>query len=189
MRPSLRSTTTHSPVRTLLICVGLAGLTLALYWRTAHYPFITYDDRLYVSENPHVLGGLTSSNVAWAFTTWHTGNWHPLTWLSLMLDAQLFGKNAGAFHLTNILLHAANAVLLFLVLRLLTPFDCSRRAVGDADATPARSAFHRDAATDEWRNTFVAAVFAVHPMHVESVAWISEHKDVLSALFFLLALA
>ena len=130
--------------------------------RAFHYPFITYDDRLYVSENPHVLGVLTWSNILWAFTTWHTGNWHPLTWLSLMVDAQFFGNNAGGFHLTNVLLHAVNSVLLFLVLRQLTGF--------------------------EWRSAFVAALFAVHPVHVESVAWISERKDVLSALFFILAL-
>jgi protein O-mannosyl-transferase len=148
--------------RTFLICLGLALLTLAMYWRALHYPFITYDDRLYVSENPHVLGGLTWSNIVWAFTTWHTGNWHPLTWLSLALDAQIFGSSAGGFHLTNVLLHAANAVLLFLVLRQLTRF--------------------------EWRSAFVAALFAIHPVHVESVAWISERKDLLSGFFFLLAL-
>ena len=148
--------------RTFLICAGLALITFALYWRALHFPFITYDDRLYVSENPHVLGGLNWSNIVWAFTTWHTGNWHPLTWLSLMLDAQLFGKNAGGFRLTNVLLHAANAVLLFLVLHQLTRF--------------------------EWRSAFAAALFALHPVHVESVAWISERKDVLSAFFFVLVL-
>jgi protein O-mannosyl-transferase len=148
--------------RTFLICLGLPLLTLALYWRALHYPFITYDDRLYVSENPHVLGGLMWSNIVWAFATWHTGNWHPLTWLSLVLDAQIFGSRAGGFHLTNVLLHAANALLLFLVLRQLT--RC------------------------EWRSAFVAALFALHPVHVESVAWISERKDLLSGFFFLLAL-
>ena len=147
--------------RTFLICLGLVLLTLAVFSRAAHYPFITYDDRLYVSENPHVLLGLSWSNIAWAFTTWHTGNWHPLTWLSLMLDAQFFGKSAGACHFTNVLLHAANSVLLFVILQ---QFTASR-----------------------WRSAVVAALFAVHPLHVESVAWISERKDVLSALFFLLA--
>ena len=148
--------------RALLICGSLAVLTFALYWRAAHYPFITYDDRLYVVENRHVLTGLKWSNIAWAFTTWHTGNWHPLTWLSLMLDAQLFGKSAGGFHLTNVLLHTANTLLLFLALRDLTK--------------------------SEWPSAFVAALFAIHPVHVESVAWISERKDVLSAVFFFLAL-
>jgi tetratricopeptide (TPR) repeat protein len=179
---ALRRSTSSAPTRrTFLICAGLAALTLALYWRATRFPFITYDDRLYVSENRHVLTGLSWSNFAWAFTSWHTGNWHPLTWLSLMLDAQLFGKSAGGFHLTNVLLHTANAVVLFLVLRRLSALDCSRRPAGDARAS------RRDAATD-WRSAFVAALFALHPVHVESVAWISERKDVLSAFFFLLAL-
>jgi cytochrome c-type biogenesis protein CcmH/NrfG len=162
VRPGPSSTGAYQGGRAFLIWAGLALLTIGLYWRALHYPFITYDDRLYVSENPHVLSGLAWSNIVWAFTTWHTGNWHPLTWLSLMLDAQLFGKNAGAYHLTNILLHAANAVLLFVVLQQFTK--------------------------STWCSAFVAALFAVHPMHVESVAWISERKDVLSALFFVLAL-
>jgi protein O-mannosyl-transferase len=174
-----------------VICAGLAFLTLAVFARAFHYPFITYDDRLYVSENPHVLGGLTWSNVLWAFTTWHTGNWHPLTWLSLIVDAQFFGNNAGGFHLTNVLLHMANSVLLFLVLRQLTAFPC-RRLGGDAGPShPPSHSFGvagRGAATAEWQSAFVAALFAVHPVHVESVAWISERKDVLSALLFLLAL-
>jgi hypothetical protein len=159
---SRRSTSSPLTRRTALICAGLVLLTFALYWRVLQYPFITYDDRLYVSENPHVLGGLTWGNISWAFTTWHTGNWHPLTWLSLMLDAHLFGTNASSFHFTNVLLHAANSVLLFVVLRRLTGV--------------------------EWQSAFVAALFALHPGHVESVAWISERKDVLSALFFFLAL-
>jgi tetratricopeptide (TPR) repeat protein len=146
----------------LAICVGLVLLTLALFWRAIHFPFITYDDRLYVSENPHVLTGLSWSNLAWAFTTWETGNWHPLTWISLMVDGQVYGKNAGGYHFTNVLLHAANSLLVFLVLRQLTGSQC--------------------------RSAFVAALFALHPLHVESVAWISERKDVLSAFFFLIAL-
>ena len=157
-----RSTTSALTRRTFLICAALALLTFALYSRALRFPFITYDDRLYVSENPHVLTGLNWSNFVWAFTTWHTGNWHPLTWLSLMLDAQLFGNSASGFHLTNVLLHTANAVLLFLILRQFTG--------------------------SQWRSAFVAALFALHPVHVESVAWISERKDVLSAFLFLLAL-
>jgi hypothetical protein len=163
--------------RTFSICLGLVLLTFALFFRVIYFPFITYDDQLYVADNAHVLTGLHWSNIAWAFTTWHTGNWHPLTWLSLMLDAQLFGRNAGGYHFTNVLLHLVNSVLLFLVLRLLTRFDCSRRPVGDARAS------HRDAATDVWRSALVAALFAVHPLPVESVAWVSERKDVQSALF------
>jgi tetratricopeptide (TPR) repeat protein len=168
VRPSERSTTTRALVETLAICLGLVLLTLALFFPAIHFPFITYDDRLYVTENPHVLTGLSWSNLAWAFTTWHTGNWHPLTWLSLMLDAQFFGKNAGGYHFTNVLLHAVNSLLLFLVLRQLT--DGPSRTGGI------------------WRSAFVAALFALHPLHVESVAWVSERKDVLSAFFFLLAL-
>jgi tetratricopeptide (TPR) repeat protein len=145
-----------------LICLGLALLTLALFFRASGFAFITYDDRLYVTDNPHVLSGLRWSNIAWAFTTWRAGNWHPLTWVSLMLDAELFGKSAGGYHFTNVLLHTANAVLLFLVLQQLTGHV--------------------------WRSAFVAALFAIHPLHVESVAWVVERKDLLSTLFFLLAL-
>ena len=185
MRPIAGSTTTRQRRRTWLICAGLALLTLALYWRALHFPFITYDDRLYVSENPHVLGGFKWSNIAWAFTTWHTGNWHPLTWLSLMLDAELFGNSAGGFHLTNVLLHAANAVLLFLVLRGMTGNNRAVAGIGDAGRDQRSRLQHKGSI---WRSAFVAALFAIHPVHVESVAWISERKDALSALFFLLVL-
>lgn len=154
--------------RTFSICLGLVLLTFALFFRVIYFPFITYDDQLYVADNAHVLTGLRWSNIAWAFTTWHTGNWHPLTWVSLMLDAQLFGRNAGGYHFTNVLLHVLNSVLLFLTLRELT----GRSRTGDV-----------------WRSALVAALFAVHPLHVESVAWVSERKDVLSAFFFLLAIA
>jgi tetratricopeptide (TPR) repeat protein len=156
-------TSTPPALSTLLICVGLVAVTLALFFPAIHFPFITYDDQLYVVDNAHVHTGLQWSNITWAFSTWHTGNWHPLTWFSLMADAQLFGKNAGAYHFTNVLLHAANSVLLFLALGQLTG--------------------------SQWRSAFVAALFAVHPLHVESVAWISERKDVLSAFLFLLAMA
>lgn len=140
----------------------IALATFALYSRTGGYPFIYFDDNRYLSENPRVLAGLTWSGVAWAFTTLQVSNWHPLTWLSHMLDVELFGMNAGAHHLVNAGLHAANAALLFAVLARMTG------AVG--------------------RSAFVAALFAVHPLHVESVAWIAERKDVLSTLFGLLAL-
>ena len=116
----------------------------------------------YVTHNPHVTGGLTWGNVGWAFRTGYASNWHPLTWLSHMLDAELYGLKPGGHHLTNLLLHTANAVLLFLLLRRLT------RA--------------------EWRSGLVAGLFALHPLHVESVAWVAERKDVLSAFFFLLTL-
>jgi Flp pilus assembly protein TadD len=145
-----------------LICALLGVLTLIVYWPVTRNGFIIYDDRQYVLENPHVLTGLTWANVAWAFTSFYAGNWHPLTWLSHTLDAQLSGARSFGPHLVNLLLHTVNTVLLFLALR---------RTSG---AT--------------WRSALVAALFALHPLHVESVAWIAERKDVLSGLFFLLTL-
>ncbi|HOX57564.1 MAG TPA: hypothetical protein P5205_02330 [Candidatus Paceibacterota bacterium] len=141
------------------------GLFLGTFWvflpaRT--FEFFRFDDPHYILDNPHVKAGLTFEGLAWAFRATHAGNWHPLTWLSHMLDCQLLGLSAGRFHLVNALLHAANATLLFLALRRLTG------AI--------------------WRSALVAGLFALHPLHVESVAWISERKDVLSALFFMLTL-
>ncbi|MEY2427489.1 MAG: protein O-mannosyl-transferase [Verrucomicrobiota bacterium] len=148
--------------RTLLICVLLGAATLAIYWPVVHYQFINFDDLGYIIQNPHVRSGFSGDNVGWAFTTGYGSNWHPLTWLSHMLDGQLFGLNAGGHHLVNLLFHTANTVLLFLVLRRMT------------GAT--------------WRSAFVAALFALHPLHVESVAWVAERKDVLSTFFFFLTL-
>ena len=126
------------------ICLLLAIGTLAVYLPARHFDYIAYDDPAYVTQNPAVQAGLTSAGVKWAFTTGHAGNWHPLTWLSHMLDVQLFGSGPAAPHVVNLLLHVANALLTFVVLRRLTG------AV--------------------WRSAIVAAVFAVHPLHVESVA-------------------
>jgi tetratricopeptide (TPR) repeat protein len=134
-------------------------VTFAPAWQNS---FVNFDDGLYVNENPFVGAGLTGLGFAWAWTTSHAANWHPLTWLSLMLDTQLFGPAPWGYHLTNVLLHLANTLLLFVLWRRLT-------------AAPLRSAA-------------VAALFAVHPLHVESVAWIAERKDVLSTFFGLLAL-
>ncbi len=153
---------TKIPAAPFLICLLLIAATLAVYWPVIHCDFLNYDDPLYFTSNPHVLKGLTPGGVVWAFTTGHASNWHPVTWLSLMLDAQMFGKGPIGPHLTNLLLHAANTMLLFLLLRRLT------------------------AAT--WRSALVAALFALHPLHVESVAWVTERKDVLSAFFGLLSL-
>ena len=147
----------------VLIYVALALTTLAVFWQLHNYDFINYDDPGYVSENAQVQAGLTCDSIIWAFTTGHAGNWHPLTWLSYMLDCQLFGTNPGWHHLTNLLLHIANTLLLFAVLKQMTGAL--------------------------WRSAFVAAVFALHPLHVESVAWISERKDVLSTLFWMLTMA
>jgi tetratricopeptide (TPR) repeat protein len=140
----------------------LALATLALYARVAWHPFIHFDDNRYVTENAQVQAGLTLAGLEWAFTTLHAANWHPLTWLSHMLDVQVFGLNPGAHHLVNAALHAANAAVLFLALARMT-------------GAPGRS-------------LAVAALFAAHPLHVESVAWVAERKDLLSTLFGLLAL-
>jgi tetratricopeptide (TPR) repeat protein len=148
--------------RPRLICLLLALLTLLLYLPVRQHEFIVYDDDLYVTENRMVQRGLTWDGVQWAFSTLHASNWHPLTWLSHMLDWELFGANPGAHHLINVLFHAANAVLLFLLISRLT--------------------------AALWPAAIVAALFAWHPLHVESVAWISERKDVLCAFLSLLAL-
>jgi tetratricopeptide (TPR) repeat protein len=153
----------HAFVVELAISVALAALTLLVYGRTGTFPFVAYDDGAYVFENQQVQGGLSAAGVRWAFTTFACANWHPLTWLSLQLDWQLFGGQPAGFHLTNVVLHTANTLLLFGVLTRLTG------AV--------------------WRSAVVAALFALHPLHVESVAWVSERKDVLSTLFWMLTLA
>jgi protein O-mannosyl-transferase len=148
--------------RTVLTCALLGAVTLAAFGPVLRNGFVSYDDRDYVTENPHTAGGLTWASAGWAFRTAHAGNWHPLTWLSHLADVVLFGLKAGGHHGTSLLLHGANAVLLFLLLQRLT------------------GAF--------WRSVCVAALFALHPLHVESVAWVAERKDVLSTLFFLLTL-
>ncbi len=147
----------------ILICLALILSTLSVFWQVRNFAFVNFDDNYYVYENPHVLNGLTWDGIIWAFTTPNIGNWLPLTWLSFMLDCQLFGANPGWMHLVNLLLHIANTLLLFAVLRKMTGAL--------------------------WSSAFVAAAFAIHPMHVESVAWIAERKDVLSTLFLLLTLA
>ncbi len=142
------------------LCLVLAAITFAVFGQTVHHEFIFYDDNEYVFENPMVAQGLTVKGVVWAFTRVHSSNWHPLSWLSHMLDCQLYGLNPAGHHLSNVLLHTATVIALFLVLRQMT------------------GAF--------WRSAFVAAVFAIHPLRVESVAWVAERKDVLSGLFFML---
>ena len=144
------------------VCAALALLTLAVYAQTAGHGFISYDDDQYVYENPRVQAGLTAANIAWAFTTFFYANWHPLTWLSHMLDWQLFGQDAGYHHLVNVGLHIGSTILLLLVL-----WRTTQRL---------------------WPSAMVAAIFALHPMHVESVAWVAERKDVLSGFLGMLAL-
>jgi tetratricopeptide (TPR) repeat protein len=152
----------HSRLHLAGICLVLALGTLALYWPVIHHNFIGLDDNLYVTANPQVQAGLTWSGVQWAFQNSMAANWHPLTWLSHMLDCQWFGLNPAGHHLTNVFFHIANVLLLFAWLN------------GTTGAL--------------WRSALVAGLFAWHPTHVESVAWVAERKDVLSAFFWLLAL-
>jgi protein O-mannosyl-transferase len=141
------------------MAAALVLLTFAIYWQTRAHDFADLDDGLYVVDNPNVAGGVSVGNVQWAFTTGRAANWHPVTWISHQIDASLFGLNAGRHHLVNVAWHVLNTLLLFGLLRTLTG------AV--------------------WRSALVAALFAAHPAHVESVAWISERKDVLSTFFWL----
>lgn len=148
--------------RTVVLCLLLVAATLAVYNPVNRNAFVNFDDDHYVTGNPHVLAGVNWDTVKWAFTNYYEANWHPLTWISHALDAQLFGLNPVGHHYTNVVLHALNAVLLFLLLQSATGFT--------------------------WRSLMVAALFALHPMNVESVAWASERKNVLSMMFLLLAL-
>ncbi len=144
------------------ICVCLFVLTWVVYAQTLRFDFVNYDDPRYVYQNTRITSGISVANVAWAFSHIHSENWHPLTTITHMLDCQVHGLNAGWHHFTNVLLHSFAVVLLFVALERMT------------------GAF--------WRSAFVSAIFAVHPLHVESVAWIAERKDVLSAFFFMLSL-
>ena len=145
--------------RNLIICALLALATIAVFWQVRGFEFTGYDDENYVSRNRIVGQGVTLSGIWWAFTTGYFTYWHPLTWISHMLDVQLFGMNAGAHHMTNVLIHVANSICLFLGLQYMTK---------------------------SWQpSAFVAAVFALHPTRVESVAWIAERKDVLSGFFWI----
>jgi hypothetical protein len=135
---------------------------MAVYYQSTCHNFVNYDDESYVTENPNVNKGLSLYGIQWAFTTGHAANWHPLTWLSHMLDSELYRLNPMGHHWTNIQLHIINTILLFLFLNWTT------------------KAF--------WRSCLVASLFALHPLHVESVAWVSERKDVLSAFFWILSL-
>src|SRR5579862_5304558 len=148
--------------RTFLVCILLGLGTIALYSPALTFNYVNAEDAVYVVGNPHVNQGLSGGGLAWAFQAGYAGNWHPLTWFSHMLDCQVFGLRPAGHHAVSVVLHALNAVLLFLVLRRMT------------------NAF--------WRSAAVAALFAWHPLHVESVAWIAERKDVLSTFFWMMAL-
>ena len=147
--------------RTLVLSLALVLLTVLVYWPVSNNAFINFDDNHYITENAHVRSGLSWDTVKWAFVTNDAANWHPLTWLSHALDCELFGLNPAGHHFMNVLLHALNVVLLFLVLQSLTGFT--------------------------WRSLIVATLFSVHPLNVESVAWAAERKTLLSTMFFLLA--
>jgi protein O-mannosyl-transferase len=146
----------------LLVSLLLGVISVACYWSATTHGFIVFDDPKYVYQNEHVKAGLTWAGTVWAFTTGHASNWHPLTWISHMLDCQLFGLNSGGHHFTSLLIHALNAALLFVLLNRMT------------------GGF--------WRSALVAALFAWHPLHVESVAWTAERKDVLSAFFWIVTM-
>src|SRR5437660_9285381 len=149
--------------RNFYTCVVLVAITWLVFGQTLKHEFVNFDDHVYVYDNPLVAGGLNINGIVSAFTHPHARNWHPLTTVSHMLDCQLYGLNAGGHHFTNVALHTIAVLLLFRVLRLTTGAL--------------------------WPSAFVAALFAIHPLHVESVAWVSERKDVLSTVFFMLTLA
>src|SRR5215471_5487113 len=151
-----------SRVMDLLVCLVLVAVTWTVFGQTLTHDFVNFDDHVYVYENPLVIRGFSTEGIIGAFTHTHARNWHPLTTLSHMLDCQLYGLNAGGHHLTNVILHTISVLLLFLVLKQVTGAL--------------------------WQSGFVAVLFAIHPLHVESVAWIAERKDVLSAVFFMLTL-
>lgn len=152
----------HSSKQVAIVCFFLLVITMAVFWQVHQHEFVYFDDGVYVTQNAHIQSGLTLQGIRWAFSTTYAEFWHPLTWLSLMLDYQLYGLNAGGYHVTNVILHVLSVLLLFLLLHRMTG------AV--------------------WKSAFVAAVFAIHPLRVESVAWVAERKDVLSAFFWMLTL-
>ncbi|MCP4345679.1 MAG: tetratricopeptide repeat protein [Desulfobacterales bacterium] len=145
----------------LFVCLFLVTAVLAVYWQTRNHSFVSYDDGQYVAENQYVQAGITVEGIVWAFTAIHASNWHPLTWLSHMADVHFYGINPGQHHLTNVLFHIVNTLLLFLIFKKMTG--------------------------KIWQSGFVAALFGLHPLHAESVAWVAERKDVLSTFFWMLA--
>ena len=147
----------------LLITFILILLTLVVYWQVKDFNFAGYDDELYITENSHIQPGITFESLKWAFTTFDAGNWHPLTWLSHMFDIELYGLNPMGHHWTSLQIHIASTLLLFLILQQMTGAL--------------------------WKSAFVAVLFALHPLHVESVAWVAERKDVLSAFFGMLTIS
>jgi regulator of sirC expression with transglutaminase-like and TPR domain len=152
----------HPAKQKLIIYVILTVATLAVFWQVMHCGFINYDDGFYITENSNIKSGITPGGISWAFSTRYSGLWTPLVWVSFMMDYQLYGMNAGGYHLTNLILHVLSTLLIFLLFSHMT--------------------------AEIWKSAFVAALFALHPLHVESVAWVAERKDVLSAFFWMLTL-
>ena len=158
-----RSHRKRSPIRyEVFICFLIVVATSAVYWRVGEFEFIEYDDPEYILNNPHMRDGLTLESIAWSFKATHAVNWHPITWLSHLLDVELYGMAPGMHHRINQLFHILNIILLLHILRL---------ATGNL-----------------WPSCFVAAVFALHPLQVETVAWVSERKNVLSTFFWMMTL-
>jgi protein O-mannosyl-transferase len=168
--------------RDILICLGLLALNLIAFWPVGQMGFINYDDPAYVFDNPYIRSGINAQSVTWAFTTYYQGNWHPVTWLSHMLDWQWFGLNAAGHHWVNLGLHIASTLLLFLALNQMNTAAGTLGSHAGAGWLTGRSAL------PVWRSALVAALFAIHPLHIQSVAWISERKDVLSGFFFMLTI-
>lgn len=161
-KPNTQNKNFFNRYRLIFTCLFLVISTFSVYWQVHDYDFVNYDDVIYVTTNPYVQSGLSADTVRWAFISTDGANWHPLTWLSHILDVELFGMDAGPHHLTSLLLHTVNGLLLFIFLYRTTE--------------------------KLWPSSLVAALFALHPLHVESVAWISERKDVLSTFFWMLTL-
>ena len=159
-RPSTMTVGRTSSI--LLVCLALIVMTLAVYLQVRNFEFTQFDDDTYITENVHVTQGLTGKNILWALSSVEASNWHPVTWVSHMADVQVYGMTPGGHHLTNVMIHTASTLLLFFLLF---------RITGSL-----------------WQSSFVAALFAIHPLHVESVAWVAERKDVLSAFFWFLTL-
>jgi tetratricopeptide (TPR) repeat protein len=151
-----------SKKKILIVYIVLTLAAVAAFWQVYQYDFVNIDDNIYVTENSHIQSGITPDGVIWAFSTKYAELWNPLIWISFMLDYQLYGLNAGGYHMTNLILHILSTLLLFWLFNRMTGMI--------------------------WRSAFVAAFFALHPLHVESVAWVSERKDVLSAFFWMLTL-
>ena len=148
--------------KTTIICLSLLIITALAYCKVYQFDFINFDDDRYVFQNDHVKTGLKLENIIWAFQSVHASNWHPLTWISLMADAQIFNLNPGGYHVINLIFHLLNSILVFIVIKSMTGTI--------------------------WRSAAVAFLFALHPLHVESVAWVAERKDVLSMFFMMLTL-